>query len=368
MGVLSDSFVLDISISVAMWDGSTHQSQVGIDLSSLVWNDSVRHSGECQNPNLTAFTTLRLKMVIYGVKHEEKGSRMTQLEIPKYDDLLWPTLKALEMKGGSASIPELSEQIASDMKLADEVLDVPHKENGTQSEVEYRSAWARTSLKKIGAVENTSRGVWTITERGRQIQGENEVRNLSREWWNKFYQARKAKDFVASTDSELAKENDAENVDLAESAWREKLLKIIRDIEPDAFERLCQRLLRESGFTKVEVTGKSGDGGIDGAGVLRVNLLSFHVRFQCKRYAESVGASAIRDFRGAMVGRADKGLFITTGRFTKDAEREAVRDGAPAIDLIDGLQLCELLKKLELGVEIESVEVIIPDEEFFSAL
>ena len=113
-------------------------------------------------------------------------------------------------------------------------------------------------------------------------------------------------------------------------------------MEPGAFERLCQRVLRESGFTRVEVTGRSGDGGIDGAGVLRGDL----VRFQCKRHAGSVGAPAIRDFRGEVVGLSDKGLFITTGAFTKEAQREAVRDGAPTIDLIDGSELCILLKDL----------------------
>ena len=107
---------------------------------------------------------------------------------------------------------------------------------------------------------------------------------------------------------------------------------------------MAQRLLRESGFTKVEVRGKTGDGGIDGVGVLRVNLVSFQVFFQCKRWKGSVGASEIRDFRGAMMGRADKGLFITTGTFTAQASDEATRDGATAIDLIDGDRLCELLK------------------------
>lgn len=193
------------------------------------------------------------------------------------------------------------------------------------------------------------------------------MRKFNREWWN-TYQAQKAKNKDTLTNSVLAGNNDTENVDLSETDWKEKLLEIVRGIEPDAFERLCQRVLRESGFTKVEVTGKSGDGGIDGAGVLRVNLLSFHVRFQCKRYKEAVGAGAIRDFRGAMVGRADKGLFITTGRFTREAEREAVRDGAPAIDLIDGFELCDLLKQFELGVTTELVERITPDEGFFSAL
>ncbi|WP_206528489.1 restriction endonuclease, partial [Mesorhizobium sp. M7A.F.Ca.CA.002.05.1.1] len=119
---------------------------------------------------------------------------------------------------------------------------------------------------------------------------------------------------------------------------------ILLALDPAAFERLCQRILREAGFIKVEVTGRSGDGGIDGTGVLRVNLLSFHVLFQCKRWKGSVGSGVVRDFRGAMVGRADKGLVITTGTFTADARREAVRDGAPAIDLIDGDGLCDLLK------------------------
>lgn len=129
-------------------------------------------------------------------------------------------------------------------------------------------------------------------------------------------------------------------------------------MEPSAFERLVQRLLRESGFIQVEVTGQSGDGGIDGKGIMRLGgLLSFHVIFQCKRYRGPVTVSQVRDFRGAMVGRADKGLLITTGNFTKDATREATRDGAPAIDLIDGDQLIDKLKELGLGVKTEKVEI-----------
>jgi len=140
--------------------------------------------------------------------------------------------------------------------------------------------------------------------------------------------------------------------------WRDGLLSVLQAMPPDAFERLAQRVLRESGFIKVEVKGKSGDGGIDGIGVLRLKLLSFQVFFQCKRYKDSVSAGAIRDFRGAMVGRTDKGLFVTTGRFTPDAKREAARDGAPQIELIDGEQLCDLLKTLNLGVKTEMVEQV----------
>ena len=140
--------------------------------------------------------------------------------------------------------------------------------------------------------------------------------------------------------------------------WQEELLDTILNISPASFERLIQRILRESGFIQVEVTGRSGDGGVDGHGIMRLgDLLSFHVIFQAKRWKGSVGPSQVRDFRGAMVGRADKGLLITTGSFTKDAQKESTRDGAPAIDLIDGDQLVEKLKKLSLGVSTKIVEV-----------
>lgn len=150
-----------------------------------------------------------------------------------------------------------------------------------------------------------------------------------------------------------------------ETPWQERLLDCLLKMKPAAFERLCQRILKDSGFIKVEITGRSGDGGIDGIGVLRLNLLSFHVFFQCKRWKGSVGASAVRDFRGAMVGRADKGLVMTTGTFTVDARKEATRDGAPAIDLVDGETLCELLKTLKIGVSIRKVEHILVEQDAF---
>jgi restriction system protein len=150
-----------------------------------------------------------------------------------------------------------------------------------------------------------------------------------------------------------------------EIPWQDRLLECLLKMKPAAFERLCQRILKESGFIKVDVTGRSGDGGIDGIGVLRLNLLSFHVFFQCKRWKGSVGASVIRDFRGAMVGRADKGLVMTTGTFSTDARKEATRDGAPAIDLVDGETLCELLKSLKIGVSIRNVEHVLVEQQAF---
>jgi len=155
---------------------------------------------------------------------------------------------------------------------------------------------------------------------------------------------------------------------LDRSRLKELGITLLRGLQPDAFERLSQRVLRESGFIKVEVTGRTGDGGIDGVGVLRIQLISFQVLFQCKRYRDTVGASAIRDFRGAMVGRTDKGLFITTGRFTSEAKREATRDGAPPIELIDGEEFCELLKQLRIGVMTETIERVVIRSDILNAI
>jgi restriction system protein len=146
-------------------------------------------------------------------------------------------------------------------------------------------------------------------------------------------------------------------------------MRRLQRLAPDAFERLCQRILRESGFVEVRVTGRSGDGGIDGIGILRMQrVVSFQVLFQCKKYQGTVGSKEIRDFRGAMVGRSDKGLFLTTGSFSRAAQEEATRDGAPPIDLIDGERLTELLKELSLGVQTTMIEKVDVEEAWFDGI
>jgi restriction system protein len=146
--------------------------------------------------------------------------------------------------------------------------------------------------------------------------------------------------------------------------YRERVLEIMQLLPPAGFERLCQRLLREAGFQQVKITGRSGDGGIDGIGILQVNpFVSFKVLFQCKRWSSPVGSPEIRNLRGAMMGRADKGLVLTTGSFTADAQAEAVRDGASPIELVDGQALVTLLEQLQLGLTPRTTYEV--DERFF---
>ena len=296
---------------------------------------------------------------------------MTQTLIPSYDALIIPTVQSLELLGGSGTTDEIFAKVAELMELSSAVLDVPHGDT-SQSEVEYRLAWSRTYLKKYGVLERTARGVWAISSKApnlRTLDPKEIVRSVRD-------QTRSEPKSIAT--SKGGRELNVPKItapDLLEDSpdevfqWNIELHKTLLNLTPAAFERLIQRLLRESGFIQVEVTGKSGDGGIDGIGIARINgFLSFHVLFQAKRYQGSISPSQIRDFRGAMQGRTDKGLFITTGTFTRDAMKEATRDGAPPIDLIDGEHLVQRLKELQLGVKIQMVELVEIDSSWFEKL
>lgn len=291
--------------------------------------------------------------------------------VPRYHELMWPTITALRSLGGSATNQEINDAVIEIAGLTDTQLHILHGQ-GPMTEVAYRLHWARTYLKSADAVTNTSRGVWAITEKGQSLS-EQDVVAIPRQVRANSRLARQLRAASAIDDGgarvdEVDIQNDTTFTSIEASQWHEFLLKTMLDMSPSSFERLCQRILREAGFTNVEVTGRTGDGGIDGIGVLRVALLSFHVFFQCKRYRGSVGASAIRDFRGAMVGRTDKGLFITTGSFTPDAVREATRDGAPVLDLIDGEALCSLVKDHSLGVTTRMVEEVTIEGDWFRTI
>lgn len=280
--------------------------------------------------------------------------------LPKYHQFMLPTLQALDALGGSGSVDEIQDRVIAITGLTSDHLELTYPTSGAAIAPD-RMSWARSWMKHGGFVASGGRAVWVLTDLGREAL----------QWSPGDIRARCQAEFKAKQAEKAAAQREVDDAqDDIDGEWTDKLLACLKAIAPDTFERLSQRILRESGFVKVEVTGKSGDGGIDGTGVLRMNLISFQVLFQCKRYAGSVGAGAVRDFRGAMQGRADKGLIITTGTFTPDARREATRDGAPAIDLIDGEALCHLLKDLKLGVDVREIrtEQVTVAEGFFERI
>lgn len=269
------------------------------------------------------------------------------LEVPAYNEMMQELFQAMKELGGSGTIREIDDKTVEILNLSSEVQEIMHA-NSSKTEVEYRLAWTRTYMKKAGILENSSRGIWSLTTKGRELEKIDPEEIVQK--------VREMALLKVNTENEINVEDENlenDGVDMPDEiqSWREKLKNILLNLKPDAFERLTQRLLRESGFMQVKVTGKTGDGGIDGMGIVKLNgIISFHMLFQCKRYSGSVSAGEIRDFRGAMQGRADKGLFITTGKFSPRAIEEANRPGATPIDLIDGDELVEKLRELQLGV------------------
>ncbi|MDO8491134.1 MAG: restriction endonuclease [Dehalococcoidia bacterium] len=285
---------------------------------------------------------------------------LKQAEGAQFVQWFGPLLDALRALGGSGTPDEVVDKIADTLELPDEQLN----EVTPSGELRFRNqvAWGRFYLVREGLLDSSRRGVWSITDKGRSASlSPEDSRAIFLKWVRIFSEERKRKKGV----SEPPEEQVGEGTGAPSRNYRERVLEIFRSLPPDGFERLSQRLLRESGFTQVTVTGRSGDGGIDGYGTLQVNpLVSFRVLFQCKKYEKAVSPSHIRDFRGAMTGRADKGIIITTGTFTAEARREASRDGAPPLELIDGEKLIDLLQELELGLTpVKTFEV---EEKFFS--
>jgi restriction system protein len=287
---------------------------------------------------------------------------MASRNLPQHFRFINPIIEVLKSLGGSGRSSEVSDLVIEKLNITDKELE-DLLQSG-QSRIKNQIHWARMVLVKIGFIDSSQRGVWSLTEKGLNS-------NFSKEDLIHLYQTRRQWMGVGESEDDgteptNGKDDDDTNNDGLEKPadYKEEMLNILKSLPPAGFERMCQRLLRESGFAQVKVTGKSGDGGIDGHGILEVNpFVSFNVLFQCKRYQGSVSASQLRDFRGAMMGRADKGIILTTGSFTIDAKKEARRDGVPPIELIDGEKLVEMFERLELGLKaVKTYEI---DYRFF---
>lgn len=290
-------------------------------------------------------------------------SKKIDERIPRYTDLIVPAFVALQDLGGSGSNDEILACVITNLHLPDEVVDFPHKGSSSISELAYQLAWARTYLKNYGVIENSARAVWSIRPEFAQ-ESTLDAKHIVQTVVASNRQRRLSGAQAASNDNP---EDDGVESPEEIKPWRQRLLEILQRMDPFGFERLTQRILRECGFSQVEVTKKSGDGGIDGIGKIRINgIFSFNVAFQCKRYSGVVGAGEVRDFRGSLTQNIEKGVLITTGSFSKAAKLEATDPGKQQIDLIDGEGLVDKIAEYTIGVrEVKNYEI---DEEFFEKI
>lgn len=274
---------------------------------------------------------------------------------PEFLKYVNPVLTALQLNGGAGDSSDIIEQVIDKLGISEE--DLEETTSNGQSRIRNQIQWARFYLFKAGLIDNAQRGIWRLTNEGldRKLNDEG-VYNLFKS----------VQDSVKKTPTSKPKKEEPvfENVPTEDEEHSSNLIFIIQNLTPSGFEKLCKRLLTEIGINEIVITGGSGDQGIDGKGIVKLNdVVSLNIVFQCKRYKETVSPHHVRDFRGAMQGRGEKGLIITTGRFTKEAKSEANRDGVTPIELIDGNRLIELFEKYKLGLKPVTVYEI--DHEFF---
>lgn len=266
--------------------------------------------------------------------------------IPTASQVLLPVVQALRARDGSATNAEITKHVVDHFVLSEAQQQVL-RSDGRRPQIDQAISEAKTLLKTAGLLSKSVRNVWALTEAG-ELATDETIDEAPRVAWG-IYRDRRSANGLPETDELIVEDEE----DVAVRSWKQVLIDRMLQLDPSAFERLAQRILREAGFESVKVRGRSGDGGIDGEGVYRpLPLIGFQVYWQSKRYTGTVAAEDIRNFRGAMVGRGDKGLFLTTGTFTGPARDEASREGAPPIDLIDGEGLADLLASLKLGVRV----------------
>lgn len=281
--------------------------------------------------------------------------RTSQAEFVKW---FGPLLDALRQLGGSGKPREASDKIAENLNIQDDKLE--ETLNSGQTRFYNQVAWARQYLAWEGLLDSSQHGIWALTAKGENtFLNDEQAREIFLKWIDIHRKARKGK-----SEKEIIEEQEEAEPDEIQTKNKPDLLQVLQSLTPTGFEKICQRLLRESGFENVVVTKPSHDGGIDGYGTLEMNpFVSFKVLFQCKRFKDkrTVSRAQVGDFRNAMIGRAEKGIIMTTGAFSKEAIKEANRDGAPQVELVDGEKLVEMFKKVELGVKPKVIyEVDLP--------
>lgn len=277
------------------------------------------------------------------------------LKGPEFLKYINPVLTALQANGGAGNSSDIIEQVIEELNITE--ADLEETTSNGQSKIRNQIQWARFYLFKAGLIDNAQRGIWRLTNEGLD-------KKLTNEGVYSLFKTVQENVKKKPTPKPTKTEPTYENIPTEDEEHSQSLINIIQNLPPAGFEKLCKRLLTEIGINEISITGGSGDQGIDGKGIVKLNdVVSLNIVFQCKRYKETVSPHHVRDFRGAMQGRGEKGLIITTGRFTKEAKNEANRDGVTPIELIDGDRLVELFEKFRLG--LKPVTVFEIDQEFF---
>lgn len=313
-----------------------------------------------------------------GARKSESKWRM-KMSIPKYDEMYQEFLNCLS-DGRQHQIKEVRDYLAEKFSLSPE----ERKElllSGGQPIFNNRVGWTMTYLKKAGLIQNTSRGVYSITEEGRRTLKERKTIDADylrqfdsfREFLSGETQGRETRSSSSIEAGKTPQDTLDEAFHKINATLCDDLLSEILKRSPAFFERLVVKLLMKMGYGGfVEnagiVLGQTGDEGIDG--VVREDKLGFSLIYiQAKRWDRdaTVGRPEVQKFVGALAGQgATKGLFITTAKFTKEARQYAEKQHTTKIILVDGRELTNLMVEYGVGVSEEAKYVIKRiDSDFF---
>jgi len=264
------------------------------------------------------------------------------MAIPSTKDIELPLLQEIEAAGGEAKPSELYNKVArhfSQLTSADQK--VIHPRSGLPI-WRNRVQWARQHLVNKGQIDASIRGIWKITDKGRAKLG------------------------VVPPPPPPSPSTIGALLDRERQQISVQLHELLMNIHPQQFEAFAARLLESVGFADVEVTKYVGDGGIDGYGNLEMGVVKVRAAFQVKRWRNNVPPAEVNQFRGAIMGEFDQGIFITTSDFSDEAKKVSSKRGAVPIVLINGDRIVNIMLEKGLGVRQEPLTVTRIDEEFFA--
>lgn len=256
-------------------------------------------------------------------------------------------LAALRQMDGIAKAAAVKEAVVATMAEQHVRVDETQLQSG-QTKYLNDMQWARMYLVNAELLEPVAvagHGVWKLTDKGWQVR-------LDAQTALDIYNAT-AKKTKKVTDTTPAPDDDGQP-ELIQS-WEAQLKNILTSLPHEGFERLCAQIMTKNGLHATKVTGQSGDGGIDGEGLMALDksgLVSVRVAWQCKRFKEGpIRAGMIRDFRGALDHATNHGIVFATCAFTADAVQDAAMPGKKLIRLVDLKALIDMLGEMELGVK-----------------
>lgn len=272
-------------------------------------------------------------------------------------------IKALQDFGGPTKSSLVKEKASEYSFFTDS--DRERKSPNGKSQLDFRLQWAMSNLKKAGLLHSPKRGIWDLTQLGKEVNLNNfdvwdDVYAISTTLWEEARSqklAQKEQNQTSLTTQSVDEDTitDSDDAEL----WREQLLTKLQEMNPYKFEELIVNLMRKIGI-RMETTSKSNDSGIDGIGYLRTpELMTYKIVLQTKRFSTGqVTGPDISNFAGTISGHnADRGIFVTTSSYTKDAISRS-RQGANLITLVDGDELVDLLLEYEMGVSEKTIVVI----------